>query len=51
MGGHVQMPAVEGGRVAHLWHVEELEFSLGERGPYGERTVTFVQSFVNIKWF
>ena len=33
------MPAVEGGRVAHLWHVEELEFSLGERGPYGERTV------------
>ena len=30
---------VAGGSMARLWHVEELEFSLGQQGPYRERTV------------
>lgn len=33
MGPHGS--TVAGGSVARLWHVEELEFSLGQQGPYG----------------
>ena len=51
MGGHIQTPAVAGGRVARLWHVEELEFSLGERGPYSLRAFPDItMMLVNVSW-